>query len=69
MSSEEDAFQGYFLALEEHFGRLRGKPLLLSPRDVALAREWHEAGLPLEAVLRGIDRFFAREAKRRMPVG
>ena len=44
-------------------GRLRGKPLLLSPRDVAVAREWHEAGLPLEAVLRGIDRFFAREAR------
>jgi hypothetical protein len=67
MSTEEQAFQDYFLAIEEHLGRRRGKPLLLSPRDVALVREWNRAGLPLEAVIRGIDRFFGREARRTTP--
>lgn len=34
---------------------------MLSPRDFALAREWHRAGIPLASVLAGIDRT-AREA-------
>ena len=66
-TADDDAFRDYFLAIEEQFGRMRGKPLLLSPRDVALAREWQAADLPLEAVLQGIQRFFAREAKRTTP--
>ena len=67
VEAEGGAFRAYFFALEEHFGRQRGRPLLLSPRDVALARQWWEAGIDLEAVLRGLERFFIREAKRATP--
>ncbi len=45
----------YFTEIEEHFQRRRGTLLLLSTLDWALIETWKEAGVPLEAVLRGID--------------
>jgi hypothetical protein len=46
----------YFTEIEEHFQRARGTSLfLLSPLDWALIESWKNAGVPLEAVLRGID--------------
>lgn len=45
----------YFTEIEEHFQRRRGTLLLLSTLDWALIEMWKEAGIPLEAVLRGID--------------
>lgn len=45
----------YFTEIEEHFQRRRGTLLLLSTLDWALIEIWKEAGVPLEAVLRGID--------------
>ncbi len=49
----------YFQAAEEHFRRARGTAFfLLSPRDLALVQAWRDAGIPIEAVLRGIDRTF-----------
>jgi len=45
----------YFTEIEEHFQRRRGTILLLSTLDWALIETWKEAGIPLEAVLRGID--------------
>ena len=45
----------YFTEIEEHFQRRRGTLLLLSPLDWALMETWKDAGIPLEAVLRGID--------------
>jgi polyhydroxyalkanoate synthesis regulator phasin len=61
----------YFTEIEEHFQRARGTSLfLLSPLDWALIENWKNAGLPLEAVLRGIDDAFekwhARKTKTRM---
>jgi hypothetical protein len=54
----------YFTEIEEHFQRRRGTLLLLSTLDWALIETWREAGVPLEAVLRGIDRAFDKhEAK------
>jgi hypothetical protein len=50
----------YFTEIEEHFQRRRGTLLLLSTLDWALIETWREAGVPLEAVLRGIDRAFDR---------
>ena len=44
-----------FTEIEEHFQRRRGTILLLSTLDWALIETWKEAGIPLEAVLRGID--------------
>ena len=48
----------YFSEIEERFGRRRGSALLLSTLDWALIETWREAGVPLEAVLRGIDDAF-----------
>ena len=48
----------YFTEIEEHFQRRRGTLLLLSTIDWALIETWKEAGVPLEAVLRGIDAAF-----------
>ena len=48
----------YFTEIEEHFQRRRGTLLLLSTLDWALIETWKEAGIPLEAVLRGIDAAF-----------
>ncbi len=46
----------YFTEIEEHFQCARGTSLfLLSPLDWALIESWKNAGVPLEAVLRGID--------------
>lgn len=57
----------YFTEIEEHFQRRRGTVLLLSTLDWALIETWKEAGIPLEAVLRGIDEAFERRAKRPSP--
>lgn len=51
----------YFTEIEEHFQRARGTSLfLLSPLDWALIESWKNAGVPLEAVLRGIDDAFEK---------
>lgn len=61
----------YFTEVEEHFQRARGTGLfLLSPLDWAVIEGWKNAGIPLEAVLRGIDHTFerwrSRKTKRRL---
>jgi len=48
----------YFTEIEEHFQRRRGGILLLSTLDWALIETWKDAGIPLEAALRGIDAAF-----------
>ncbi len=48
----------YFTEIETRFQARRGSILLLSTLDWALIEAWREAGIPLEAVLRGIDDAF-----------
>lgn len=48
----------YFTEIEEYFWRKRGAHILVSPLDWAIVESWQKAGIPLEAVLRGIDRAF-----------
>ena len=48
----------YFSEIEQRFSHRRGSILLLSTLDWALIETWREAGIPLEAVLRGIDDAF-----------
>jgi hypothetical protein len=72
--SDEDwvyNYFNYFTEIEEHFQRARGTGLfLLSPLDWALIETWKNAGVPLEAVMRGIDAAFekwrARKVKSQM---
>jgi hypothetical protein len=54
----------YFTDIEEHFCRRRGAGLQLSPLDWALIETWKDAGIPLEAVLRGIDATFDHYDRR-----
>jgi hypothetical protein len=60
----------YFTEIEERFQRRRGALLLLSTLDWALIETWREAGIPLDAALRGIDAAFdkyeTRQKKARM---
>jgi uncharacterized protein YhaN len=56
----------YFTEIEEHFQRARGTSLfLLSPLDWALIETWKNSGVPLEAVLRGIDEAFEKWRSRK----
>jgi hypothetical protein len=59
----------YFTEIEERFQQRRGSLLMLSTLDWALIETWREAGIPLEAVLRGIDHAFDKydERARRSP--
>jgi hypothetical protein len=54
----------YFTEIEEHFQRRWGGILRLSPLDWVLMETWKEAGIPLEAVLRGIDVTFEHYDRR-----
>ena len=54
----------YFTEIEEHFQRRRGGILLLSTLDWALIETWKSAGVPLEAVLRGVDAAFDKYDQR-----
>ena len=54
----------YFTEIEERFQQRRGSLLLLSTLDWALIETWRDAGLPLEAVLRGIDAAFDKYESR-----
>ena len=73
MSDEDWVYNyfNYFTEIEDHFQRARGTSLfLLSTLDWALIENWKNAGVPLEAVMRGIDVAFekwrARKVKTQM---
>ncbi len=55
----------YFSEIEERFVARRGSVLLLSTLDWALIETWREAGVPLAAVLRGIDVAFDKYEARK----
>jgi len=54
----------YFTEIEDRFLLRRGGGLLLSTLDWALIETWKDAGIPLEAVLRGVDEAFDRYDQR-----
>jgi hypothetical protein len=59
----------YFTEIEEHFWRKRGAHLLVSPLDWAIVETWQKAGIPLSAVLKGIDRAFESWGRSRRAAG
>jgi hypothetical protein len=59
-----DSYFNYFTEIEEHFQRRRGTLLLLSTLDWSLIETWKDAGIPVEAVLRGIDATFDKYDRR-----
>ncbi len=59
----------YYTEIEEYFWRKRGAHLLVSPLDWAIVETWQQAGVPLSAVLKGIDRAFESYARSRRGAG
>jgi hypothetical protein len=59
----------YYTEIEEYFWKKRGAHLLVSPLDWAIMETWQKAGVPLEAVLRGIDRAVESYARSRRGAG
>jgi hypothetical protein len=59
----------YFTEIEEYFWRRRGAHLLVSPLDWAIVETWQKAGIPLGAVLKGIDRAFESWGRSRRAAG
>jgi hypothetical protein len=55
--------EAYVEAIEAHFRARRGAEHVLSPRDFAVAKGWHQHGVPLATVLVGIDRAFEADPK------
>jgi hypothetical protein len=59
----------YFTEVEEYFWRKRGAHMLVSPLDWAIVETWQKAGIPIEAVLRGIDRAFESHQRSHRSAG
>jgi hypothetical protein len=59
----------YFTEIEEYFWKKRGAHLLVSPLDWAIMETWQKAGVPIEAVLKGIDRAFESYQRSRRSAG
>ncbi|MFQ5778008.1 MAG: hypothetical protein ACE5IP_08370 [Terriglobia bacterium] len=55
----------YYTEIEEHFWQKRGAHILVSTLDWAVIESWQQAGVPLEIVLKGIDRAFERYRSKR----
>jgi hypothetical protein len=54
------ATEDYFLEIEAHFALCRKTPFILSAKDWALMRKWHEDGIPLPVVIEAIDSVFEK---------
>lgn len=58
-------YYNYFTEIEDHFRQARNSGMfMMSPLDWVLVEAWKDAGIPLEAVLKGIDRAFERYHSR-----
>jgi hypothetical protein len=58
-------YVNYFTEIENHFQCKRDVFTLLTTLDWVLIENWKDQGVPLETVLRGIDRAFERPNARR----
>jgi hypothetical protein len=59
----------YFTEIENYFWKKRGAHLLVSPLDWAIMETWQKAGVPLDAVLKGIDHSFESYQRSRRGAG
>ena len=54
----------YFTEIEQYYQSRRDSFVLLSTLDWVLIENWKEQGVPLDAVLKGMDRAFSRARRR-----
>jgi hypothetical protein len=66
---EQWNYFNYFTEIEEYFWKKRGASLLVSPLDWAIMETWQKAGVPLEAVLKGIDHAYESYQRSRRGAG
>ena len=66
---EEWNYFNYFTEIEEYFWKKRGSHLLVSPLDWAIMETWQKAGVPIEAVFKGIDSAFESYGRSRRGAG
>ena len=66
-AGRDEGLVAYVEAIEAVAARAPRREHVLSPRDFALARGWHEAGVPLATVLVAIDLAFERDPHDRQP--
>ncbi|MDQ7006261.1 MAG: hypothetical protein Q9Q40_03435 [Acidobacteriota bacterium] len=59
--SEKD----YVVAIERHLGKLRARPLVLSPADFERVLDWFARGIPLSLVTSVMSEVFAQAASRK----
>jgi hypothetical protein len=59
----------YFTEIENYFWKKRRAHLLVSPLDWAIMETWQKAGVPLDAVLKGIDHAFESYQRSRRGAG
>ncbi len=59
----------YFTEIENYFWKKRGAHLLVSPLDWAIMETWQKAGVPLDAVFKGIDHAFESYQRSRRGAG
>jgi len=64
MDSELNYFN-YFTEIERFFQTKRRSFTLVSSLDWVLIEHWHEQGIPLEIVLKGIERAFSNPKRKR----
>src|SRR5262245_30125517 len=55
----------YFTEIEEHFQKKRDVWTRLNSLDWVLVETWKDQGIPLDCVLKGIDRAFSRPSAKR----
>lgn len=58
-------FRKYFNQIESYFALKREQVLLLSPEEFQVVDHFFQEKVPVELVLRGIDRFFEKKKKSR----
>ena len=59
-------YYNYFTEVEDHFRMARDSGMfMMSPLDWAVVEAWKDAGIPVEAVLKGIDRAFEKHRRRK----
>ncbi|NOY22013.1 MAG: hypothetical protein GXO70_00690 [Acidobacteria bacterium] len=58
-------FREYFKQIESYFALKREQILLLSPEEFQLVDRFFQENVPVELILRGIDRFFEKKKKSR----
>ncbi len=58
-------FQKYFKQIESYFALKREQVLLLSPEEFEIVDHFFQKKVPVELVLRGIDRFFDKKKRSR----